>query len=121
MPDAIRKGNERAKKTMFRVPLVGTTIPHRVRGHHGAGKVMLRPASPGTGVIAGPAVRAVMDTMGVHDVLTKSLGTTNPHNVIRATFEALGQLESAEQYAQRTGKDYEDVIKNYTVRPQPVG
>ncbi len=121
VPEAIRKATEKAKKAVNSYPMVGTTIAHDVQGIFGAGNVLLKPASPGTGVIAGPAVRAVMDTMGVHDVLTKSLGTTNPHNVIRATFEALGQLESAEQYAQRTGKDYEDVIKNYTVRPQPVG
>lgn len=121
VPEAIRKATEKAKKAIKKYPMVGQTIAHEVQGVFGAGNVLLKPASPGTGVIAGPAVRAVMETMGVQDTLTKSLGTTNPHNVIRATFTALGQLESAEQYAQRTGKDYEDVIANYTVRPKAIG
>jgi small subunit ribosomal protein S5 len=121
VPEAIRKATEKAKQKQKKYPMVSSTIAHEVQGLFGAGNVLLKPASPGTGVIAGPAVRAVMDTMGVQDVLTKSLGTTNPHNVIRATFAALEQLESAEQYAQRTGKDYEDVVANYTVRPQAIG
>ena len=121
VPEAIRKATEKAKKDIRSYPMVSSTIAHEVQGIFGAGNVLLKPASPGTGVIAGSAVRAVMETMGVQDVLTKSLGTTNPHNVIRATFDALGQLESAEQYAQRTGKDYEDVVANYTVRPRSIG
>ncbi|MFK7928279.1 MAG: 30S ribosomal protein S5 [Myxococcota bacterium] len=121
VPEAIRKATEKAKKTQTSYAMVGQTVAHQVQGIFGAGNVLLKPASPGTGVIAGPAVRAVMETMGVQDVLTKSLGSTNPHNLIRATFEALGQLESAEDYSQRTGKSYEDVIANYTVRPRPVG
>ena len=103
VPDSIRKGNDAAKKTMFRVPLVGTTIPHKVVGHHGAGKVMLRPASPGTGVIAGGAMRAVLEAAGVKDVLAKIIGTTNPHNVLGATADALQQLEDAEMVARRRG------------------
>ena len=121
VPEAIRKATEKARKNMSKYAMVGTTIAHDVIGRYGSGKVLLRPASPGTGVIAGPAIRAVMDTLGIKDVLTKSLGSSNPHNLVRATFDALEQLESAEQYAARTGKDYEDVIANYTVRPRPVG
>lgn len=121
VPEAIRKATEKAKKDMKEYPMVGNTIAHEVLGNFGAGSVLLKPASPGTGVIAGSAVRAIMETMGVSDVLTKSLGSTNPHNVVRATFAALESLESAEQYAARTGKAYEDVIANYTVRPRPVG
>ncbi len=121
VPEAIRKATEKAKRNVKAYPMVNTTIAHDVQGLYGAGNVLLKPASPGTGVIAGPAVRAVMETMGVQDVLTKSIGTTNPHNVMRATFDALEQLESAESYAQRTGKDFEDVVANYTVRPQAIG
>jgi small subunit ribosomal protein S5 len=99
------------------VPLVTGTIPHDIEGRFGSGHVILRPASPGTGVIAGPAVRAIMEALGVHNVLTKSIRSTNPHNVVRATFDALSQLESAEQYATRLGKDVESVYHNYTVRP----
>jgi len=116
VPEAIRKATEKARKNMREYPLVGTTIAHEVQGHYGAGHVLLKPASPGTGVIAGPGVRAIMDSLGVADVLTKSLGSTNPHNLVRATFDALGRLESAEQYALRTGKDLDEVKANYTVR-----
>jgi small subunit ribosomal protein S5 len=116
VPEAIRKATEKAKKTMKPVPLVGSTIPHDVLGEYGAGRVLLRPASEGTGVIAGPAVRAIMEAIGVHNVLTKSLRSSNPHNVVRATFNALDLLESAEQYAARTGKDIEAVYANYTVQ-----
>jgi len=117
VPEAIRKGTEKARRSMNPVPLVTGTIPHDVAGRFGSGHVVLRPASPGTGVIAGPAVRAIMEALGVHNVLTKSLRSTNPHNVVRATFDALEKLESAEQYAARLGKDVETVYKNYTVRP----
>ncbi len=120
VPEAIRKGNEKAKKTMKAVPLVGGTIPHEIIGEFGAGRVLLRPASAGTGVIAGPAVRAIMEALGVHNVLTKSLRTSNIHNVVHATFNALHRLESAEQYAARTGQDVEKVLANYTVRPEQV-
>ncbi len=109
VPDAIRKGNDRAKKSMFRVPLVGTTIPHRVNGHSGAGRVMLRPASAGTGVIAGGAMRAVLEAAGIKDVLAKIIGTTNPHNVVGATVEALRELEDAALVAKRRGKKVEEV------------
>jgi small subunit ribosomal protein S5 len=105
VPEAIRKGNEKAKKNIFRVPLNGTTIPHGIVGRYGAGKVMLKPASPGTGVIAGGPVRAIMDVAGVQDILTKCLGTNNPHTVIHATVTALKQLCSLEQTAKRRGVD----------------
>jgi small subunit ribosomal protein S5 len=118
VPEAIRKGTDRARRTMRAVPLAGDTIPHIVQGRFGAGSVLLRPAAPGTGVIAGPAVRAIMEALGVHNVLSKSLRTGNKHNVVHATFDALDQLESPEQYAQRTGRDIEDVHRNYTVRAQ---
>ena len=110
VPDAIRKGTDHAKKTLFKVPLVGTTIPHRVKGHHGAGRVMLRPASPGTGVIAGGAMRAVLEAAGVKDVLAKIIGTTNPHNVLGATVDALKQLEDASMVAQRRDLKVDEVV-----------
>jgi len=116
VPEAIRKGTEKAKGTMRQIPLVGGTIPHEVLGKYGAGRVLLKPASPGTGVIAGAAVRAIMEAVGVRNVLTKSLRSPNPHNVVRATFDALDSLESAEQYANRTGQDIERVYANYTVK-----
>lgn len=103
VPEAIRKGGERAKKNMITVPIVNNTIPHEALGHFGAGRVILRPASQGTGVIAGGPVRAVVESAGVGNILTKCLGTRNPHNVIHATFDALKQLSSPEQaQARRT-------------------
>lgn len=121
VPEAIRKGTEKARRTMGPIPLVTGTIPHQIEGRFGAGHVLLRPAAAGTGVIAGPTVRAIMECLGVRNVLTKSLRSSNPHNVVRATMDALHHMESAEQYANRLGKDVEEVYKNYTVRPASVG
>ena len=121
VPEAIRKGTEKARRTMSPIPLVTGTVPHGVEGRFGAGHVLLRPAAAGTGVIAGPTVRAIMECLGVRNVLSKSLRSSNPHNVVRATMDALQRMESAEQYATRLGKDVEEVYRNYTVRPASVG
>ena len=104
VPEAIRKGVEQAKKSLIRVPLVGDTLPYEVIGKHGAGKVLLKPASPGTGLIAGGGVRIVMELAGVRNALTKCLGSTNPHNSVKATLAALQSLDEPEQVAQRRGK-----------------
>lgn len=103
VPEAIRKGVERAKKSLIRVPLRERTIPFDVLGKFGAGKVLLKPASAGTGVIAGGAARAVLEVAGVGDILSKCLGSNNPHNVVKATMNALGQLKSAEEVMARRG------------------
>ena len=103
VPEAIRKGNDQARKNMFKVALDGVTIPHAVLGRAGAGKVLLKPASPGTGVIAGGPVRAVVASAGIHDVLTKSLGSANKHNIVNATIEALRSLRSPEQFVSKRG------------------
>jgi small subunit ribosomal protein S5 len=109
VPTAIAKGVEEAKKSFFRVPRIGGTIPHPVQGEKAAGVVFLRPASPGTGVIAGGPVRAVLEAAGVHDVLSKSLGSSNAINIVHATVEALKLLESPEMVAKRRGLPVEDV------------
>ena len=103
VPEAIRKGNDQARKNLFKVPLVGSSIPHDVLGHFGAGRVFLRPASAGTGVIAGGAVRAVVESAGIHDVLSKSLGTSNAHNVVHATVAALKNLKNPDSIANKRG------------------
>jgi len=104
VPQAIRKGVESAKKNLLKVNLSSMSIPHQVLGRYGSGQVLLKPAPEGTGVIAGGAVRAVMTSAGVQNVLTKSLGTANPHNVIKATFDALKQLRDPKEYANMRGK-----------------
>ena len=109
VPQAIRKGIESAKKNLIRVNLRHTTIPHSVLGRFGSGKVLLKPAPEGTGVIAGGAVRAVMTSAGVQNVLTKSIGTTNPHNVIKATFDALRRLRDRKEVAAMRGKAVEEL------------
>ncbi len=109
VPQAIRKGIEAAKKNLQRVNLTQTTIPHQVLGRYGSGQVLLKPAPEGTGVIAGGAVRAVMTSVGIQNVLTKSLGTANPHNVIKATFDALTQLRDKQAVATLRGKDVQEL------------
>jgi small subunit ribosomal protein S5 len=109
VPQAIRKGIEAAKKNLVRVNLTDTTIPHQVLGRFGSGQVLLKPAPAGTGVIAGGAVRAVMTSAGVQNVLTKSLGTANPHNVIKATFDALVQLRDKNEVAAIRGKQAQEI------------
>jgi len=104
VPEAIRKGVDRARKNLRRVPLVDGTLPHQVMGRFGAGRVLLRPASPGTGVIAGGGVRAVVESAGVRDVLTKTLGTNNPHNVVRATLAALAMLAEPVERMRELGR-----------------
>ncbi|HTF43163.1 MAG TPA: 30S ribosomal protein S5 [Terriglobales bacterium] len=109
VPQAIRKGIESAKKNLMKVNLTQTSIPHLSLGRFGAGKVLLKPAPEGTGVIAGGAVRAVMNSVGIQNVLTKSIGTTNPHNVIKATFDALKRLKNREAVASMRGKLVEEL------------
>lgn len=110
IPEAIRKGMEDAKKHMITVPRLGTTVPHQVIGLFGAGRVLIKPASPGTGVIAGGPVRAVLEAAGIHDVLTKSLGTSNPNNVVAATMNGLLQLRNAASVAKLRGRTVREVL-----------
>lgn len=110
VPEAIRKGGEQAKKSLIRVPLVRDTIPHEAIGRFGAGEVLLKPAAEGTGVIAGGAVRAVLEAAGVRNVLTKILGSRNPHNVLKAVMDGLSQMRSAEEIAKTRGLDVEEIL-----------
>lgn len=115
VPEAIRKGNDQARKNLFKVPMIGSTVPHDVTGHFGAGKVLLRPASPGTGVIAGGAVRAVVESAGIQDILSKCLGSTNKYNVVHATVAALQGLRGPEVIAKARGKQLEEIAADYPV------
>jgi small subunit ribosomal protein S5 len=111
VPEAIRKGTEKAKKNMIRVPLrEGRTLHHDVLGRYGAGKVVLRAAPPGTGIIAGGPMRAIFETLGLQDVVAKSIGTQNPHNMIKATFDALSNLQSPRMVASRRGRKVGDIV-----------
>lgn len=109
VPEAIRKGNDQARKNLFKVPMIGATVPHEVVGEFGAGRVLLRPAAPGTGVIAGGPVRAVLESAGIRDVLTKSFGTSNKHNVVNATVEALRNLTTIKEQGERRGTSPENL------------
>jgi len=110
VPQAIRKGIEQAKRNMVQVPMKGTSIPHAIMGRFGSAMVVLKPAGPGTGVIAGGGVRAVMEAAGIHNILTKSLGTKNPHNVIRAAIQGLNSLKKVEHVARKRGKSVEEFM-----------
>ncbi|PYV93478.1 MAG: 30S ribosomal protein S5 [Acidobacteria bacterium] len=111
VPQAIRKAVESAKKNLIKIPMKGTSIPHLVVGRFGSGKVLLKPATEGTGVIAGGPVRAVIQSVGIQNVLTKSLGSANPHNVVKATIDGLKQLRDAEGVARLRGKSVEEIMQ----------
>jgi small subunit ribosomal protein S5 len=111
VPEAIRKGIELAKKNLIQIPIVNGTIPYMVIGKFGAGRVILRPASEGTGVIAGAAVRAVVEVAGIQNILTKSLGSNNPHNLVKATFEGLKQLKTSSEIALKRGIELEAILR----------
>ena len=120
VPEAIRKGNERARKSMFTVPVIDGTIPHEVVGHHGAGRVLLRPASEGTGVIAGGGVRAVLELAGIRDILSKSLGSSNPVNLVAAAVDELRQLRTPEEVAELRGKNVAEMLSSGAPKAEPV-
>lgn len=111
VPDAIRKAIEKAKKNMMAIPLVKGTIPHSIMAKFGASRILLKPAKPGTGVIAGGTVRAIMDAAGITDVVTKCIGSSNPHNLVKATFKALSQLQSMEYVSRKREKTVEEMIR----------
>ena len=121
VPEAIRKGNDQARKNLFKVPMIGTTVPHIVIGEFGAGRVLLRPAAPGTGVIAGGAVRAVVESAGIQDVLSKCLGTSNKNNVVHATVKALKGLRAPEDVASARGMSMDDLAPEYPVLRMALG
>jgi small subunit ribosomal protein S5 len=115
VPDAIRKAIEKAKKSMINVPITNGTIPHTIMTKFGASRILLKPAKPGTGVIAGGTVRAIMDAAGIKDIVTKCIGSSNPHNLVKATFKALSQLQSIEYVAKKRGKTVEEILKEMRV------
>jgi small subunit ribosomal protein S5 len=115
VPEAIRKGNDQARKNLFKVPMIGATVPHDVIGQYGAGKVLLRPAAPGTGVIAGGPVRAVVESAGIQDILSKCLGSANKYNVVHATIAALKTLRAPETVASARNKQVDEVATDYPV------
>jgi small subunit ribosomal protein S5 len=117
VPEAIRKATEKAKKKLIKVPLQNGTIPHEILGHFGAGKVLLKPAAPGTGVIAGGPVRAILESAGVKNVLSKCLGSSNPHNVVKATMDGLLRLKTLKEVAALRGKQIDEIVSRNEAEP----